>query len=109
MVVLVVAMQTLCFTAGPNFHAESSVHDRIAGVGVSGFAIVVVGGFVDEGGEELIDEWIDKPLFTDSFGARDEASTAAGFGREEVALRRLKWETAWKRREHTFQGLSVSR
>lgn len=54
-VILVVPMQALCFSTRPNLHAESGVHDRVAGVGVAGFAVVVVSCFVDEYGEELVD------------------------------------------------------
>lgn len=53
MKVLVVTMQSLCFSSRTNSHRQTSVEDRVAGVSVSGCSIIIVCRLVDEYGEQF--------------------------------------------------------
>lgn len=84
--ILVISVQALGLATGANLHAESSVDDSVASVGVPGLAVVVVRCLVDEDREESVDEGVNEPFFTCSDRAGDEASAATGFGWEEISL-----------------------
>jgi hypothetical protein len=86
MKILIIAVESLSFSTGSDFHTQSRVDNGIASVCVSCLPVVIMVSLVNKDREEFSTQGVDQPFFSSCFTTGDEASAASCLGWEEISL-----------------------